>query len=83
MGRRSISQRILTAGSAEAKRATAIEWADNWQTEHERLIQVLERAIRTDDYDLLCRTTGQLKAVGQKRFEALPKVLLHLIGDSD
>lgn len=75
---KSISQRLRSARKVETKKEIALDWAQNWQEDHDDLIRKLERAIRTDDYDLLCRVTGQLKTVGQKRFEALPKILAHL-----
>ncbi|MFB5269352.1 hypothetical protein ACE41H_21570 [Paenibacillus enshidis] len=75
---RSIGQRLEKAKSLESKKKIALDWATNWKNEHERLIKDLERAIIEDDYDLLCRATGQLKVVGQKRFNALPRVLSHI-----
>jgi hypothetical protein len=74
----SISQRLRKAQSPEAKKAVALAWAKSWKEDHDELIRDLEHAIRTNDYDLLCIATGQLKAVGQKRFDALPRVLSHL-----
>lgn len=74
----SIGQKLKRAKTVEAKRATAIEWSQGWQEEHERLVQMLERSIQTNDYDLVCRATGQLKAVGKKRFDALPRVIQNL-----
>lgn len=79
MTRRSISQRIVRAKSLEAKRNTVLDWAGNWKEDHDKTIRMLERAISTNDYDMLCRAAGQLKVVGQKHFSALPKVLEHLI----
>ncbi|MBN2980092.1 hypothetical protein [Cohnella algarum] len=75
---KSIGQRLKRAQSPESKKAIALDWAQNWKEDHDELIRNLERAIRTNDYDLLCIATGQLKAVGQKRFDALPRVLSHL-----
>jgi hypothetical protein len=46
------------------------------------LIYNLERGIRTKDHDLLCKATGQLKAVSEKHFKALPEVLTRFIGDN-
>jgi len=43
------------------------------------LIYDLEQGIQRQDYDLLCRATGQLKAVAEKRFKALPNVLTRFI----
>lgn len=74
MGRRSISQRLKTA-RPERRLEVATNWAAEWQEEYEKHVQNFERAIRTEDYDLLVRTTGWLKADGKKRFEALPRVM--------
>ncbi|MFB5759063.1 hypothetical protein [Paenibacillus medicaginis] len=79
MKKRSISQRLNKARSPVSKANIALAWAQNWKDEHDGLIRDLERAIRNDDYDLLCITTGQLKAVGQKRLDALPRVLSHML----
>lgn len=72
---RSISQRLKIAKSPEVKQEVALDWAANWHTEQLQLIQQLEQAVKRDDYDKLCIVTGQLKAVTQKRLEALPKVI--------
>ncbi|BFH18371.1 hypothetical protein WJ0W_007180 [Paenibacillus melissococcoides] len=74
----SVNQRLKRVRKLEVKKEIALDWVEGWQEEHDDLIRQLERAIRNDDYDLLCRATGQLKTVGQKRFEALPKILVHL-----
>ncbi|WP_217562823.1 hypothetical protein [Paenibacillus sp. GbtcB18] len=79
MGRKSIGQRLESAKSTISKEAAAFDWAASWKSEHEELVRQLERAVRTNDYDLLCKVTGQLKAVHEKKFEALPKVLENLL----
>jgi hypothetical protein len=76
---RSISQRLKRAKSIESKMEAAQDWAANWQREQEGLIRDLEQAISNDDYDQLCIISGQLKAVSQKRFIALPKVISALL----
>ncbi len=75
MGRLSISGRLRKAKAPELKREIAVNWAAEWQAEYEQHVRNFERAIRNEDYDLLVRTTGWLKADGKKRFEALPRVL--------
>lgn len=77
---RSISQRLKRAKSVESKQEAAQDWAANWQREQAGLIRDLEQAISNDDYDQLCIVSGQLKAVTEKRFDALPKVITALIG---
>jgi len=72
---KSISQRLAKAGSLATKREIGHDWSANWQQEQKRLIHKLEQAISADDYAQLCIITGQLKAVTEKRFSALPKVI--------
>ena len=75
---RSISQRLARAGSLGVKTEIALDWAQSWHTEQMQLIHRLEQAIKKDDYDELCIVCGQIKAVSEKRFKALPKVLTTL-----
>lgn len=77
----SISQRLAKAKAPETKKEVAKDWAANWQQEQQRLVAQLERAVAADDYDQLCQVTGQIKAVSEKRFGALPKVLDALLPD--
>lgn len=79
MQQRSVSQRLKRAKSAEGKAAVLADWSKSWETEVFGLIRQIEHGIRTNDYDLLCRATGQLKAVSGKRFHALPNVLAHFV----
>lgn len=78
MQHRSISQRLSKAKSTEVKHTVAQDWATSWELEQSNLIQQLGRAVKNNDYDALCVVTGELKAVTQKRFSALPKVLMAL-----
>ncbi|MGN7457473.1 hypothetical protein ACTHPH_21900 [Paenibacillus pasadenensis] len=71
----SVGQRIKKAGTLARQEEIALAWAEDWQAEYDRLIRSLEAAVRHNDYDQLCRMTGQLKAVGQKKFSALPGVI--------
>lgn len=75
MGRLSISQRLRKAKAPEVKQKIALDWAAEWQTEYEKHVRNFEQAIRNEDFDLLVRTLGRLKADGIKRFDALPRVL--------
>ena len=75
MQHRSISQRLKKAKSIEVRREILRDWSAAWQREQMELIGQLEQAIKHDDYDALCIATGQLKAVSQKKFEALPRVI--------
>lgn len=75
---RSISQRLNKAKSPEARKEVLADWAKSWEKETIELIRKLEQAIKTMDYDQLCINTGQLKAVAQKRFKALPNIFVRL-----
>jgi len=78
MGRLSISQKLRKASSDERRAELAGVWAEEWKTEYEKNVRLLEKAIINKDYDLLARTTGWIKADGKKRFEALPKIISNL-----
>lgn len=58
----------------EVKREILNDWSASWSSEQLTLIKRIESAIRSDDYDELCVACGQLKAVTEKRFAALPKI---------
>ena len=68
---RSLGQRLRRAGSAGVRREIITDWADTWLAEQQHIVQMLEQAIKTDDYGLYCRATGQLKTVTDKRFNGL------------
>ena len=76
MGRKSISQRLANTKDVEVKKTIVRDWAANWKLEQSNLIQKLGEAIASDDYDQLCITSGELKGLTEKRFNALPNVLL-------
>jgi len=80
---RSITQRLRRAKSTESKQEAALDWAANWQAEQLGLVKSLEWALAHDDYDALCRVTGHIKAVTDKRFIALPKVIEALTNGKD
>ena len=73
--RRSIGERLNRAKSLEVKQEVARDWAADWEREQKTLITQLQQAVKTDDYDQLCIVTGQLKAVTEKRFNALANVI--------
>ncbi len=71
----SISQRLRKSKSDPVKLIVAQDWATTWKKEQKYLISALERAVKLDDYDALCITTGKLKAVTNKKFAGLPRVI--------
>lgn len=78
MKHRSINQRLARAKSLDTKREILSDWSENWKAEQLTLVQRLEKAIGNDDFDELCIVVGQLKAVTDKRFLALPKIFSKL-----
>lgn len=78
--RRSIGERLNRAKSPEVKQQAARDWVADWERDQKSLIAQLEQAVKTDDYDQLCIVTGQLKAVTEKRFNALPNVINNVSG---
>lgn len=78
--RRSIGERLNRAKSPEVKQEVARDWASDWDREQKSLIAQLEQAVKNDDYDKMCIVTGQLKAVTEKRFKALPNVIAKISG---
>lgn len=79
---RSIGQLLQRASTLEGKKAVALRWAEEWNEEYHRLLQDLEEAIETGDRYLFRNALGQLKESGQRRFDALPRVLSHLADTS-
>ncbi len=78
---RSIKQRLERAKDSALRLEIAQTWAREWEVEVMGIVGQLERAIGNDDYDLLCRSTGQLKEVQRKRMSALSNVLLLIHGE--
>jgi hypothetical protein len=60
---------------------TVTDWAFDWRRDQMDIVEQLEDAIKTMDYDAFCSATGQLKAVTEKRFTGLQTVLDRLIDD--
>lgn len=82
MQNRSISQRLKRAAELATKREIALEWAEAWQKEQEELVRRLGQAVATNDFDNLCKITGQLRAVSEKKLQSLPKIINILTTES-
>ena len=72
---RSIGERLRKAKTLAARVETATDWALNWQEDHDATLLNLEMAVSRRDWDAAARSTGQLKAMAEKRFPALHKVI--------
>lgn len=71
---RSISERLARAKSPEARASVLSDWVSNWRDDQLDIVRQLEQAIQTMDYNAFCSATGQLKAVTEKRLDALQKI---------
>ena len=75
---RSIGERLDRARSPEAIRETLRDWVANWHDDQKNIVAQFEYGTSHMDSDVLATATGQLKAVTQKRFEALAKIIERL-----
>jgi hypothetical protein len=78
--RKSISQRLASAGSLEVKREILRDWVNNWESEQGGLINMLSDAIDADDQQRMIEIHEQLRGLTNKRFPGLRNVLEKLIG---
>ena len=72
---RSIGERLKIARSPETKRIILSEWVDGWEREQAQLTLNFSLGAEICDYDAVMIAVGQLRAVTQKRFEALYGIL--------
>jgi Golgi nucleoside diphosphatase len=75
---RSIGDRLKNSRSNTWQLEICNEWAIKWEKDQMNIVKMLEAAIRNNDYDNLCRATGQLKTVTKKRFSAIPNIFNNL-----
>lgn len=80
---RSIGQRLARARTAEAKSATAQEWAAGWMGEQTAMLAELHRAVSRDDHQYVRMLSDGLQVLSGKRFAALPRVLDALLLHED
>lgn len=73
--RLSISGKLHRAKTTEERVKLFKEWLNAWINEHNVLNRRLGMAIDKDDYDLMCKTSGELKGLGAKKFQALTTVV--------
>lgn len=79
---RSIGERMARAKTIAARREAATDWAINWQDDHDATLRDLEKAVASRDWNAAARATGQLKAIAEKRFPALHRVI-EALSDED
>jgi phenylalanine-4-hydroxylase len=75
MKRLSIGERMRKAKSLQTRHEIATDWSANWQAEHDDLVRQIEKALQFRDVAKAGQFLGQLKAVGEKRFPALQRVI--------
>lgn len=73
--RRSISEKINYASTLNEKLDIALEWALKWEEEQLKLLDLMGRAVASNDFDMQCKMVGQLKEVSRKKFAALSNVI--------
>ncbi len=81
MKRLSISQRLRKAKSLAVRREIALDWSANWRADHEETILAADKAHAARDHVGLERALGQLKALHEKGFTGLLKVIEALSDD--
>lgn len=75
MGRLSVTQAVKKYSNKTKLTVTLNDWVAHFRAECRKLSGGIERAMRSSDYDALCRCTGQLKEVFNKHFTSCPNVI--------
>lgn len=78
-GRPSITIRVRKNKRPERKAEILHEWATEWENEHVDLIHRLRVAIDQNDLVKIKRSFGQLRAVTQKKHDALHNIIDELL----
>lgn len=72
---RSIGERFRRAKSLEARREMLSDWVDNWERDQRDALDLLNAGIESDETELLTSAAGQMRAIIDKRFPALQRIL--------
>ena len=78
MKRRSIGERMGRAKSLDIRRQIAYDWTANWIQDHDAEIRFIETALQRGQISEAGQALGRLKALSDKRFGALPRVIAAL-----
>ena len=73
--RLSISQRLKKARSPKARAEVLNDWVADWEEAQWHLLEQIEEALRTRNYDAACIAAGAFKNQIEKRFDGLEVVL--------
>ena len=71
----SISQRLKKARSPKARAEVLNDWVADWEEAQWHLLEQIEEALRTRNYDAACIAAGAFKNQIEKRFDGLEVVL--------
>ena len=71
----SISQRLSKARSVKARAEVLADWVADWEDVQWHLLEKIEDALRTGNYDAACIATGAFKNQIEKRFDGLETIL--------
>lgn len=77
--KRSVSERLKKTKNSETRAEILHEWATEWENEHVDLIDRLRVAIDQNDLVKIKRSFGQLRAVTQKKHDALHNIIDELL----
>lgn len=79
--RRAIGERLKRAGTLAVRKEVALAWYANWHRDHMDTMSKIENALMFNDVADAGRLLGQLKALHEKAFGALPRVIESLADD--
>ena len=78
---RSISYRLQKTSNSAKRVEILTEWANQWKFEHIDLIERLKGGIDNQDMNEIRIALGQLRAVTEKKHEALHHIFRFLLDD--
>ncbi|WP_290684709.1 hypothetical protein [Haematobacter sp. UBA3484] len=75
MKRIAIRERLRKAKSLAVRREIAHDWLANWLQHYDLTIRSLDNAVSRGEMQEAGRILGQLKALNDKRFGAMPNLI--------
>lgn len=72
---RSIGERLKRAKSPEVKQKVLRDWVKNWEDDHRMTMDDLREAIQTGDPHGIASGIASMRAIADKRFLALRRIL--------
>lgn len=77
--KRSVSERLKKTKNSETRAEILHEWAIAWENEHADIIDRLKVAIEQNNLVKIKRSLGELRAVTQKKHDALHNIIDELL----